>query len=119
MRKLFLTSFFILLLGLSTSLFAQTQSGSYFFNNSTAGFTLDKNEGLRSVEVEVSFNKPFDVKPKVVLSITVLDAVKDTKMRYSVEAKSVSRDGFVIKVAVWGDTQLTGIGGNWLAHVED
>lgn len=119
MRKIFLTSFFLILLGLSTSLFAQTQSGSFFFDGNTAGYTLNKNEGLRSVEVEVNFNKPFDVKPKVVLSVTVIDAVKDTKMRYSVEAKSVSRDGFVIKAAVWGDTQLNSLGGNWIAHVEE
>ncbi|MBZ0179180.1 MAG: H-type lectin domain-containing protein [Melioribacteraceae bacterium] len=120
MKKVWLTGIVLLMLGLFLNAQAQpqVQSGGYFFDANTKHFTLDKNEGKRTVELEVNFKKPFESKPNVVLSITVLDAVKDTKMRYSVEAVAVSRDGFVVKASVWGDTQLTAIGGNWIAHTE-
>ncbi|KUO61015.1 MAG: H-type lectin domain-containing protein [Ignavibacteriaceae bacterium] len=119
MRKLVLTIALFFAVGYFSQVLAQTQSGSFFFNQESKGFTLDKNEGKRVVEYEINFNKPFDKKPKVVLSTTLLDAAKDTKIRYSISASGVSRDGFVLKAEVWGDTQLTGIGGYWLAHIEE
>jgi hypothetical protein len=118
MKKISLIVSLFFLVGLSTSIIAQTQSGTFFFDGNTSGYTLNANEGLRSVEMEVSFEKGYDVKPEVILSVTLIDAVRETKMRYSVEAKSVSRDGFVIKVSVWGDTQLNSIGGFWVAVTE-
>ena len=81
-------------------------------------YTLDKNEGTRSVEIEVRFANPFDTMPNVIVANTLIDAAKDTKIRYSVEPKAVSRDGFVIKVSVWGDTQLNAVGGSWIAHTK-
>ncbi len=115
MKKLFLTFAVLLFVGLYSTATAQVQSGSYFFDTNTKDYTLHANEGKRSVEMEVQFAQPFDVKPVVILSVTVVDAFKDTKMRYAVETKSVSRDGFVIKALVWGDTQLSAIGGHWIA----
>ena len=99
---------------------SQIQSGSFFYSASESkAYTLDKNEGKRLVEYEITFAKPFDKKPKVVVSTTLLDAIKSTQIRYSIRATGVSRDGFVLLAEVWGDTQLSAIGGNWLAHTED
>lgn len=102
--------------------FAQTQvqSGSFFYSASESkAYTLHANEGKRLVEYEITFTKPFEKKPKVVVSTTLLDAVKSTQIRYSIRATGVSRDGFVLLAEVWGDTQLNAIGGNWLAHTEE
>jgi outer membrane protein OmpA-like peptidoglycan-associated protein len=110
----------LLLLLCSTLVFAQVQvqSGTFFFDKSTPNYTLGDNQGKRTVEYEVTFNKPFETKPRVVICVTLLDAVKSTQVRYSVETKGVSRDGFVALITTWGSTQLSGIGGYWLAQAE-
>ena len=119
MKRFFLFAAFLLFLGLYVNTSAQVESGTFFFNGDTKGYTLNQNEGKRTMDVEINFNKPFDKKPKVVLSTTLIDKNNDTKLRYSLEATGVSRDGFIIRVSVWGDTKLDGIGGMWVAHIEE
>jgi len=118
MKKLFLFSSLLLILGLTAISFAQNQvaSGTWGINTSTTDYTLATNEGERSMTVNVSFAEPFDMKPDVVVGVTMLDASNQTMIRYSVTPMAISRDGFSIKVATWGDTQLMGIKGFWLAH---
>jgi outer membrane protein OmpA-like peptidoglycan-associated protein len=110
--------FVIITLFVTSFSLAQMASGDFFFDKSVSGYTLDKNSGSRVVEKEITFSVPFESKPQVYTSITVVDAANKTKIRYSVEAKAVSRDGFILKVTSWGDTQINGIGGNWFAHAE-
>ena len=98
---------------------AQMKSGSFFFDGSTSGYTLNDGSGNRSVQKEVKFDTPFDVKPKVYVSVILYDGANDkNRMRYSAEAVNVSRDGFILKVTTWGDTKVNAIGGNWLAEAE-
>lgn len=94
------------------------ESGSFVANTNTKGYTLDKNTGERTVLVEVNFSKPFNIKPQVLLSITNCDLDTQTNVRYSVEATSISRDGFVVKITTWSNTKIYSIGGTWLAHSE-
>lgn len=97
---------------------AQTQSGGFFFDKSSPGYNLDKNSGMRFVEQEINFPVPFETKPIVYVTVSVLDAISNSQIRYSVEPKGVSRDGFVVKISTWGDTQINGIGGMWFAQAE-
>ncbi|PKL81374.1 MAG: hypothetical protein CVV24_15565, partial [Ignavibacteriae bacterium HGW-Ignavibacteriae-3] len=115
MKKL---NFFLLFLFAAVAIQAQVQSGTYFFDKSSKNYTLGDNEGKRIVEYEVTFNKPFETKPKVAIWASLLDASKSTQIRYSIEAKGVSRDGFVVLITTWGSTQLNGIGGYWIAEAE-
>jgi hypothetical protein len=120
----FLLSFFLF----SILVFAQTpattqtvspvqiQSGAFNLAAGTEGYNLDKSTGERSTTLEVTFEKPFDKKPKVVLAADFLDTDTKTNLRYKIEAISISRDGFTIKVSTWADTKIFGIGGNWLAY---
>ena len=109
---------FVFLVG-SNALFAQQiVSGEYSFDNTMQNYTLDKQSGDRSMTIYVTFDKGFDKKPKIILSITKLDSDAQSKLRYRVEALSVSRDGFSIKVTTWGDTKIMGISGDWLAISE-
>ena len=116
MKKAFLVTviYFVLCIGIK----AQTQSCDFFFDKSTPGYTLDRNNGMRFVEKEINFPKPFDTKPQIYVTVSVLDAVSNSQIRYSVEPKGVSRDGFVVKISTWGDTQINGIGGMWFAQAE-
>jgi hypothetical protein len=118
MKKLFLCFSLLVIFGLSALTFAQTQveSGTWTAGTNTSGYTLDKNEGERSVLVEVTFDEPFDTKPDVVLGITTLDASSQMNVRYNVTTMSVSRDGFTIKITTWAETQIFYITGHWIAH---
>lgn len=115
MKKIFFVTILIISVAINAQ---QVQSGDFFFDKSTPSYTLDKNSGMRIVEREINFPKPFETKPYVVVTPTVIDAEKTTQIRYSIEAKGVSRDGFVVKIATWGDTRLNGIGGFWIASAE-
>ena len=120
MKKLFLFTSIIVVLGLSISAFAQVQieSGTWGINASHQNYTLDKNQGNRDVTVEVTFDVPFDEKPDVIIGVTMLDANSEKNIRYKVTSLSVSRDGFTIKVATWAETKIFGISGYWMAYAK-
>lgn len=111
----------VVLLFVCANSYAQSvvQSGTFYYSKDSPNYTLQTNQGKRMVEYEVNFNKPFDKKPKVVLMPSLIDAEKSTQVRYNLKASGISRDGFVLLVEVWGDTQFNSIGGFWLAHTEE
>jgi len=118
MKKLFLTALLFVLTGITFSTLAQSkvQTGNWNADTQTPGYTLSTNSGDRNVIISVDFTEPFDVKPDVMLSVTVVDASSDKNVRYKVESMSVSRDGMTIKISTWADTKIYGISGYWLAH---
>ena len=65
--------------------------------------------------LEVKFETPFTKKPQIVLSVTQIDSDQETNLRYNVEAVSISRDGFTIRVRTWADSKLFSISGYWIA----
>lgn len=97
---------------------AQIQSGSWMTKAGDKGYNLDTNTGERAMTIEVDFTKPFEVKPKVILSVTEIDGDKAFNQRYNVEVLSVSRDGFTIKIRTWADTKIYSMSGYWLAYTE-
>jgi len=106
-------SFFIILTGFSS---AQTiQNSSWSVNQSLAGYSLDKNEGERTMTIDIDFETPFAEKPQIFLSVAQIDSDKESNLRYNVEAISISRDGFTLKVSTWSDSKLFSISGYWLA----
>lgn len=108
--------FFIILTGFSS---AQTmQSSSWSVNQSLAEYSLDKNDGERTMTIDIDFENSFTEKPQIILSVTQIDSDKETNLRYNVEAISISRDGFTIKVRTWSDSKLFSISGYWLAAAE-
>ncbi len=123
--------FAIILLG-SIRTSAQVQGGTFFVDKSTSGFTLDQNDGKREVMVDVHFKKPFDAKPTVLTSITLIDmngekfdipgnsrtTIETLDQKISAVAAGVSRDGFVLKISVWGNTKINALGGTWIAFSE-
>lgn len=116
MKKFF--AFLIVFVALSSITFSQSfvQSGIWTVNPSVSGYNMDKNTGERTMTVDIEFPKPFDTKPTVVLSVTQIDTDKDVNSRYNVEAISVSRDGFTLKVRTWADSRVYSLSGYWIAH---
>ena len=97
---------------------AQTQSGQWSTKVGDAGFNLDTNTGERAMTIEVNFKNPYDVKPKVMLSVTQVDVSKEFNNRYNVEVLSVSRDGFTVKIRTWADSKIYSLSGYWLSYTE-
>ena len=121
MKKIFFISSILLVFALTTISFAQAQveSGNWSVNTSSKGYTLNENTGERSMTIDVSFDSPFEVKPDIIIGVTMLDANTKTNIRYNVSHMSVSRDGFTIKVSTWADSKISGIGGFWIAHAKE
>lgn len=115
MKSLFFIAAVITLL-ISISGFAQIQSGTWSVKEGQAGYNLHTNQGERAMTVSVKFPTSFENKPKVALSVTQIDADKNANQRYNVEAISVSRDGFTIKIRTWADSKVFSISGYWIAH---
>ncbi len=115
MKNLFLYA--VLLISFSAfNLFAQIQSGTWSVKEGQAGYNLHTNQGERAMTISVRFSTPFENKPQVALSVTQIDADKNANQRYNVEAISISRDGFTIKVRTWADSKVFSISGFWIAH---
>lgn len=120
MKKVLIFTSLMLIFGLSTLSFAQTQieSGKWSIVSSNANYTLDKNEGDRSMIIDINFDEPFERKPDVIISVTLFDGIQGSSVKYNVSPISVSRDGFLIKVATWSNARISGIGGYWIAHAK-
>ena len=113
------TFIFLTLFLLSISASAQKmQSSSWSVNQSLAAYSLDKNDGERAMTIDIDFETPFKTKPQIILSITQIDSDKEANVRVNVEAISISRDGFTLKVSTWSDSKLFSISGYWLATTE-
>ena len=117
MKKISLIIILSFYVAFSSSLSAQTnaQSSSWSFNQSLPSYSLDNTNGERSMTLDVDFEIPFEKIPQVFLSVTQIDADKESNLRYNVEAISISRDGFTIKVSTWADSKIFSISGFWIA----
>ena len=118
MRKLSVLAVVLFFVAFTAIISAQTQSGQWSTKAGDSGYNLDTNTGERAMTIEVNFKNPYDVKPKVMLSVTQIDADKGFNSRYNVEVLSVSRDGFTVKIRTWADSKVYSISGYWLAYVE-
>jgi len=120
MKKIIFAIFVVAFVGSLSVVSAQSKflTGKYTVNYNNSGYTLDKNTGERSYTMEVNFLNPFEKRPEVVVTISLLDADKGTNVRYNVETTGVSRDGFTLKISTWGDSKIFGLGGTWIAYSE-
>ena len=111
---------FTLLLFVTSNFYPQTniQSGGWSVSPSLSSYSLDSNNGERSMTIEIRFKDPFKQKPSVFLSVSQIDANRETNVRYNVEAISVSRDGFTLKIKTWADSKIFSISGSWIAHAQ-
>lgn len=118
MKKLSVLAVVLFFVAFSAIVSAQTQSGQWSTKAGDSGYNLDTNTGERAMTIEVTFKNPYEVKPKVMLSVTQIDADKGFNNRYNVEVLSVSRDGFTVKIRTWADSKVYSISGYWLAYTE-
>ena len=118
MKKTQLISTILLSFLLVASLNAQSfQMGKFSANYKSEGYGLNKGDGPRSHTIEVRFEKPFETTPEFLLSVTHVNVeTKDgVRVRYEVETKGVSRDGFIIEMSTWDDSKVHELRGKWMA----
>lgn len=117
MTKSLLGAAVLLLLFLASTASAQVfQTGNFNVDPTVPNYSLDKGSGERTATIEVSFEKAFQEKPSVAVSVNVIDSDKASNLRYSVKAISISRDGFVVQVRTWADSKVYQLGGSWSAY---
>lgn len=109
---------FIAVISFSISAQTRIQMGSWSVTKTLPAYSLDQNNGERSMTIKINFEKSFSKTPQVIFSVTQIDADRLTNIRYSVDALSVSRDGFTLKVSTWSDSKIFSISGRWLAHTD-
>jgi len=93
----------------------EIQVGTFTITSTIEGYSLNNGSGERTVSVEVTFPKGFEVKPEVVLNLNSVDADKTVNTRISMKPVSISRDGFTIQVKTWADSKINLVGGTWIA----
>ena len=72
-------------------------------------------EGDRQTRSHVSFAERFRAPPLVTVSPTMWDISNGANARIDLQAKDVTRDGFVIMFQTWGDTRIARIRVGWQA----
>ena len=117
MKKLSVVMLFMLVLcAFGSQAYGQElQIVSFNYSSSIEGYSLDKGSGERTLAVEVTFPKPFEVKPEVFLNLNTIDASNSANLRISMKAISISRDGFTVQIKTWGDSKINAVGGNYIA----
>jgi H-type lectin domain len=66
----------------------------------------------------ITFDRPFDCNPKIVVSIYHIDATPGggpNNIRLSVKADKITLNGFEIVYETWGLSRIAGVGANWTA----
>lgn len=119
MRKhVFTISLFAFLILATASLNAQVraQTGIWNADRSISNYMLAAGgENERSATISVSFPKPFNTKPEVILSVTRYDGDANINTRFDVKLVSVHKAGFTIEAKTWGGSKINMIGGSWMA----
>ncbi len=129
MKKISLILIFSVIFTLySAKIYSQSsiQLGQFTFDKKDSGNTLwqgkigGKASGERTATKEIRFGKPFNSVPEILISITNVDiSTSELNLRYRIEPKYVSRDGFVISLSTWYDSEISSLSGNWIAVSED
>jgi H-type lectin domain-containing protein len=76
-------------------------------------------QGERSFEHIVRFERPFAAAPKILVTLSHLDVVSYTALRLNITAEKISASGFTLRYFTWANTQILGLGAQWMAFHED
>jgi len=119
MKKYFSTIiFFVLLFSSSQLLFAQlrVQTGVFNADKNVSNYMLAAGGDMeRTLQLSISFPKPFTKTPDIQLSITRLDQDRGNNTRYDVKVVSAHKAGFTLEIKTWGGSKIYLIGGTYMA----
>ena len=78
--------------------------------------------GSRNVTQDITFGKKYEKKPKVMVSISSLDAgcaTSENVIRVKVNAKNIDISGFDIEINTWHASVLFEVKVSWISFSQD
>lgn len=72
-------------------------------------------ERERHFDHVVKFEWPFEEVPQILVALNQLDIACQTPLRAKVTAEKISASGFTLRYSTSTDTQILGIGAQWIA----
>ncbi len=114
------TALFVVVILILVSSFAMGQTiqkGDFTPSVGSEGWSLSSGTGERIFIEFVTFEKPFDVPPTVVVSLAGFDATGDENRttRIHVIPDKITKAGCVLKIKAWGSSKVNAVYGSWLA----
>lgn len=95
------------------------QAGIHTVTDDTEAFRPFRDgEGERRFEHVVKFEQPFASPPKILVAISYLDVASYSTLRLDVRAENISASGFTLRYLTWANTQILGVGAQWVAFLE-
>lgn len=93
------------------------QKGDFSASVNSEGWSLTAGSGDRTHIEFISFDKPFDAPPTVLVSLTGCDATADAggSVRVHLSVDKITKVGCIIKVKTWGSSKVGAVFGSWLA----
>ena len=76
---------------------------------------LMSGSGGRSTSTPIKFNHPFKNKPKIYISVSTADIINGSNIRFSVDSKNITKNGFDCVFNTWSDTKVYYIKSSWIA----
>jgi hypothetical protein len=102
----------------SAFVFGQTiQKGDFVSSVSSEGWSLAAGTGERTYIEFITFDKPFESAPNVMVSLVGYDATSDEQggVRVHLAVDKITKVGCVVKIKTWGNSKVNAVFGNWLA----
>jgi hypothetical protein len=90
------------------------ESGYVLKDANSPSWDLNLGSGLRSYEIQVSFQQKFSQKPQVIIGLHYIDA--GAHVRIGTTVKDITTSGFVLAFNTWADTMVWGAGASWFAY---
>ena len=95
------------------------QAGIHAVDDNNPDFrSFRDGEGERSFEHIVRFEQPFATVPKILVVLSHLDIASYAALRLTITAEKISASGFTLRYFTWGNTQILGLGAQWMAFHE-
>lgn len=97
----------------------QIRSGHVYIDYNSSAYNLHTGKGYRIYTVYVRFKVPFANIPEVMVGLYGLDSSKSTNIRIRCHAQDITQTGFNMYFTTWSDTEVYGVGSNWIAYDEE
>ncbi len=95
------------------------QAGIHAVDDNNPDFrSFRDGEGERSFGHIVRFEQPFATVPKILVALSHLDIASYAALRLNITAEKISASGFTLRYFTWGNTQILGLGAQWMAFHE-
>jgi hypothetical protein len=100
-------------LGAGGQILTGSEEFSYYAGGGVA--PLGAGSGGRKDSKQVTFKAKFSAPPRILLSITALDAARQDNLRVDVFPRKITNTGFELDVGTWSNTLLYHVNVDWIA----